>query len=157
MAHGPEEVITHALSGWAEGRQRASTAAREVLVALRSRGLEVWESGRGYRVDKPSDGWREQFSEQEKEKLRPVAETLAMLDGNAFFTLEGPSGKRHYEYYLPEAHAIYEANGGDGGWAGEAAFAKPFIKAQAASVDEQCQVRSAAERTPPLDGQRGSS
>lgn len=78
-----------------------------------------------YHIDKPEAGWKRDFTEQEKAKLRPIAETLAMLDGNAFFgTSVGEDGKEWFEMYLGEAHAIYESNGGDGGWAGEASFAK---------------------------------
>lgn len=79
-----------------------------------------------YHVHKPEGGWRklESFTADEKEKLRPIAETLAMLDGNAFFGMEHGNETEHYESYLPEAHALYESNGGDGGWAGQASFAK---------------------------------
>lgn len=74
-----------------------------------------------YKIPQPEGGWRDvaSFSPEEKAKLRPIAETLAMLDGNAFFTEE-----EWYESYLPEADALYQANGGDDGWAGEASFAK---------------------------------
>lgn len=80
---------------------------------------------RPYWINKPEGGWRarDSFSEAEKIKLRPIAETLAMLDGNAFFSMSH-EGSEHYECYLPEAHALYEANGGDTGWAGLASFAK---------------------------------
>lgn len=78
-----------------------------------------------YHVDKPEDGWKtDHFTADEKRKLRPIAETLAMLDGNAFFGLEPNCWPEHYEQYLPEAHALYESNGGDKGWAGRASFAK---------------------------------
>ncbi len=79
-----------------------------------------------YHVEKPEGGWRKRgsFTTEEKAKLRPVAETLAMLDGNAFFGMDTDEGE-HYEGYLPEAHALYEANGGAPGWAGAASFAKP--------------------------------
>ena len=72
---------------------------------------------RGYAIDEPEDGWRkaDSFSANEKAKLRPIAETIAM---------QGSSSAEWYEQYLPEAHALYEANGGDDGWAGEASFAK---------------------------------
>lgn len=81
-----------------------------------------------YRINMPENGWRakDSFSEQERNKLRPIAETLAMLDGNAFFTM-GDDGNWWADQYLPEAHALYEANGGDKGWAGEASFAKAAL------------------------------
>lgn len=78
-----------------------------------------------YSIPEPRNGRRkvDSFSEDEKAKLRPIAETLAMLDGNAFF---GIGDHEHYwaDQYLPEASALYEANGGDNGWAGEASFVK---------------------------------
>lgn len=81
-----------------------------------------------YRISKPAGGWRKEatFSEAERLKLRPIAETLAMLDGNAFFGMG--SGETYWaDQYLPEASALYEANGGDTGWASEASFAKAAL------------------------------
>ena len=69
---------------------------------------------------------RTEFTNKEKEILRPIAETLALLDGNAFFTMDN-NGKEWYEMYLPEANMIYQSNGGDYGWAGEASFAKRIL------------------------------
>lgn len=63
------------------------------------------------------------FSENEKRILRPIAETLAMIDGNAFFTLESSDGE-WYEQYLPEAMSIFKSNGGLEGWASEASWIK---------------------------------
>jgi len=82
---------------------------------------------RRYDLDEPAGGWRteDSFGEAEKAKLRPIAETLAMLDENAFFGLSGT--RRHsdwYEQYLPEAAALYEGNGGDTRAAGLASFIK---------------------------------
>lgn len=81
---------------------------------------------RTYRVSEPGTGWRRQgsFDEAERKKLRPIAEVLAMLDGNAFFGIAGFEGRYWADQYLPEAHALYEANGGDNGWAGRASFIK---------------------------------
>lgn len=89
---------------------------------------ERWRR-RPYSILEPKGGWRskEQFSEVERRKLLPIAETLALLDGNAFFTVGAEN--EWASYYLPEADAIYQANGGDNGWAGEASFAKPFAAA----------------------------
>lgn len=77
-----------------------------------------------YHINKPDAGWKKEFTTEEKAKLRPIAETLAMMDGNAFFGNQIDGDREWFEQYLPEAHAIYESNGGDGGWAGEASFAK---------------------------------
>jgi hypothetical protein len=74
-----------------------------------------------YEVERPDGGWRRVFDDEDKRKLRPIAETLAMLDGNAFFGLGGHPDT-HYEAYLPEADAIYRSNGGDDGWACECSW-----------------------------------
>jgi hypothetical protein len=67
-----------------------------------------------YTITRPEGGWRRRYTEEELRKLRPIAETLAMMDGNAFFTLI----EDHYHNYLQEADAIYRNNGGDTGHAG---------------------------------------
>lgn len=79
-----------------------------------------------YSISIPLDGYRDalSFSEEEKLLLRPIAETIAMLDGNAFFTIAGVGESEWYEQYLPEAWALWNANGGSGGWAGEASWAR---------------------------------
>lgn len=82
-------------------------------------------SARYYEIMEPSEGWRKKdsFSEEERVKLRPIADTLAMLDGNAFFGLAGDD--EHWgDQYLPEAAELYEQNGGDDGWAGRGSFIK---------------------------------
>lgn len=81
---------------------------------------------RDWTIPEPAQGWKISFTDLEKRKLRPVAETLAMLDGNAFFG-QVVGGHEWYEGYLPEAHALYESNGGDAGWAGEASFARAVL------------------------------
>lgn len=63
---------------------------------------------------------RTEFTPEEKRWLRPIAETLAMLDGNAFFTMDTGNGGEWYEQYLSEAWALWKSNGGIDGWAGEA-------------------------------------
>lgn len=60
------------------------------------------------------------FTEDEKIILRPIAETICMLDGNAFFEMN----EDIYEGYLPEARALFESNGGLLGWAGGASWIK---------------------------------
>lgn len=75
-----------------------------------------------YVVRRPEDGWRkrESFTAREKLKLRPIAETLAMLDGNAFFgsTKDEAGNDTWYEGYLAQAASVWDANGGDNGWSG---------------------------------------
>jgi len=78
-----------------------------------------------YTIIAPKGGFRalSSFTAEEKVKLRPIAETLAMLDGNAFFGMgEGPD--YWSDQYLPEAHALFIANGGDTGWASGASFVR---------------------------------
>lgn len=77
-----------------------------------------------YYVSESDDPMKKDFTDEEKVKLRPIAETLAMLDGNAFFTMNCGLGREWYEMYLPQAYEVYIANGGDNGWAGEASFVK---------------------------------
>jgi hypothetical protein len=78
-----------------------------------------------YRITIPAAGRRgfNTFTDGEKELLRPIAETLAMLDGNAFFTMDAGEGE-WYEQYLVEAWYLWENNGGMDGWAGEASWAR---------------------------------
>lgn len=81
-------------------------------------------------IAEPEGGFRPHgsFTPGEKAKLRPIAETLAMLDGNAFFGMAAGDHEDWCDQYLPEAAALYEANGGDGGWAGKASFAAAIRK-----------------------------
>lgn len=71
-----------------------------------------------YIISEPDTGWctLEQIPVNLKPILRPIAETLAMLDGNAFFSAEN----EWYAQYLPEAYAVFTDNGGLAGWAGQA-------------------------------------
>lgn len=62
------------------------------------------------------------FTDEERQLLRPIAETLAMLDGNAFLTMTTSDGQEWYEQYLPEAYALFNSNGGLNGWAGECSW-----------------------------------
>lgn len=77
-----------------------------------------------YEMRIPIRGLRKEFSDEEKRMLRPIAETLAMLEGNAFFTMYLGDGKEFYEQYLPEAWEVFNQNGGLDGWAGEASWLK---------------------------------
>lgn len=89
--------------------------------------MSEMRDGKAYDITEPPDGWRPpaSFSPDEKAKLRPIAETLAMLEGNALFDLQLHDGQKLYEMYLPDADALYRANGGDDGYAGQASFAQP--------------------------------
>lgn len=82
-----------------------------------------------YLIPKPAEGWRsvESFTDAERAKLLPIAETLAMLDSNAFLCHPIKGDRPWADQYLPEAYALYESSGGDSGWAGEASFAKAVL------------------------------
>ena len=73
-----------------------------------------------YELHLPKD-MRTEFTEEENRKLRPIAEVLALLDGNAFFTMTLGNGMEWYEQYLPEACCIYEQTGG---WCDEVSWIK---------------------------------
>lgn len=71
-----------------------------------------------YEIELPDDP-RMDYSPEEKALLRPIAETLAMLDGNAFFGAAlDELGQEWYEQYLPEAWQLWDSNGGLDGWTG---------------------------------------
>lgn len=69
---------------------------------------------------------KRKFTAQQKKLLRPIAEVLALLDGNAFFGMSVDDGGEDtwYEQYLPEAWAVYQGNGGGNGWASEVSWIK---------------------------------
>jgi hypothetical protein len=71
-----------------------------------------------YYIIAPEEGWPtfDQIPDKLKYILRPIAETLAMLDGNAFFSAEND----WYVQYMPEAYVLFKDNGGINGWAGRA-------------------------------------
>ena len=76
-----------------------------------------------YEIDLPAEP-RKDFTVEEKMLLRPIAETLAMLDGNAFFGIDGDMLLDWYEQYLPQAWEVWHSNGGLAGWAGLASWAQ---------------------------------
>lgn len=63
-----------------------------------------------------------EFTDKDYQKLRPICEVLAMLDGNAFFDRD-----EFWRSYIVEAKCLYESNGGDQGWASMAEFAKIYL------------------------------
>jgi hypothetical protein len=77
-----------------------------------------------YGLSVPTENYSRQFTDEEKSVLRPIAEALAMLDGNAFFSMTDLDGRGYYEQYLPEAAALFESNGGIDGWAGDASWVR---------------------------------
>ena len=82
---------------------------------------------KGYHIHEPKDGWKTDFTDDEKSRFRQMAETLAMLDRNAFFgnTYKDRNGveREWYEMYLPEAHALYSSGGGfSDGWHSESSI-----------------------------------
>lgn len=94
---------------------------------------EVYYTGdMSYGIHKPINGWPElcDITEEEKIYLRPIAEVLALLDGNAFFGAyhEDEDGvtRDHWEQYLPEAKILCDSNGGIFGATGTASFMKEY-------------------------------
>lgn len=79
-----------------------------------------------YHIELPESGWPtlDEIPDHIKHMLRPMAETLAMLDGNAFFGDLCANGVPWWQQYVPEAWVVFQANGGQDGWAGEAQFVK---------------------------------
>lgn len=59
-----------------------------------------------YTVHRLSGGWRRIFPPDYVEVLKPIAETIAMLDSNCYYFPGNPS----WVQYLPEADAVYRAN-----------------------------------------------
>lgn len=55
---------------------------------------------------------KKRFTAKEKIILRPIAEVIAILDGNGFFgmTTDDAGDDTWYEQYLPEAWLIYRSN-----------------------------------------------
>jgi hypothetical protein len=76
-----------------------------------------------------SEPRKKKFTDKEKQILRPIAEVLCLLDGNAFFGISVDENGEDvwYEQYLPEAHVIYNANGGKKGWASELSWIKDSL------------------------------
>jgi hypothetical protein len=66
------------------------------------------------------------FTDKQKKQLRPIAEVLAIIDGNAFFGMSvDESGEDNwYEQYLPEAWQIFKTLGQDKGWISQASWMK---------------------------------
>lgn len=69
---------------------------------------------------------KKKFSDKQKAQLRPIAEVLALLDGNAFFgvSVDDNGQDTWYEQYLPEAWMIFKTNGGESGWVSQTSWMK---------------------------------
>lgn len=89
------------------------------------------------------DDFIERIDIETKEILRPIAETLAMLDGNAFFGMGDKDEKEWYEQYLPEAFSLFESNGGLEGWAGSMGHIKErkFIRKNKTASEQYKQLQ----------------
>lgn len=84
-----------------------------------------------------------EFTTEEKQILRPIAEVLALLDGNAFFTMDTGDGREWYEQYLPEAWSIFEGSGGIRGWAGEMSWVRDLVNDHPSVVEARRNLRIA--------------
>lgn len=99
-----------------------------------------------YELPMHADAIGKSFTDEEKAMLRPIAETIAMLDGNAFFTMSSDKGE-WYEQYLPEAWSLFESNGGKDGWAGEASWIKEMGNESPIVVEARRNLRIALSLT----------
>lgn len=131
------QVDEKGLAQASEAFQRIAGYSGDLYVSALRAAITTYLSARSaepvagaYRIAEPESGFRSHgsFTPGEKAKLRPIAETLAMLDGNAFFGMSAGDLEDWSDQYLPEAAALYDANGGDGGWAGKASFAAAIRK-----------------------------
>lgn len=103
-----------------------------------------------YSLRMREDALSKEFTPDEKAILRPIAEVIAMLDGNAFFTMDTDKGE-WYEQYLPDAWSLYANNGGENGWAGEASWIKDLRNSHPAVVEARRNLRIALELSKPTD------
>lgn len=69
-------------------------------------------SVRRYEIHVYDEDMDRAFTKDEKDILRPIAEMLAIMDGNAFFGMKLDDGKEWYEQYLPEAWSVFQNTGG---------------------------------------------
>lgn len=88
-----------------------------------------------YEIRLPSN-YKKTFTDEEKVWCRPIAETLAMLDGNAFFGTDIGPGQEWYEQYLPEAWEVFMRNGGATGWPAETSWMKDIMHHESPAVEE---------------------
>ena len=88
-----------------------------------------------YQLVLRSDALTKQFTDNEKQMLRPIAEVIALLDGNGFFTMDLGDDREWYEQYLPEAWSIFEGNGGIKGWSGKMSWIRDTLNDHPAVVE----------------------
>lgn len=98
-----------------------------------------------YEIELREGATTREYTAEEKQILRPIAEVLALLDGNAFFTMDLGDGREWYEQYLPEAWTIFENNGGTKGWAGEMSWVRDATNDHPAVVEARRNLRIAKE------------
>ena len=69
---------------------------------------------------------KKKFTAQEKRMLRPIAETIAIMDGNAFFGLQKDDNGNDtwYEQYLVEAWMVASYENKINGWVKERSWVK---------------------------------
>lgn len=98
-----------------------------------------------YQLTLHSEAGDKVFTDDEKQLLRPVAEVLAMLDGNAFFGADLGDGREWYEQYLPEAWSLFEANGGITGWPSGMSWVRDMNNDHPAVIEARRSFRIALE------------
>ena len=73
---------------------------------------------RTFKISVAAEHHERVFTDEEKEILRPICETLALIDGNPFFT-GTYEGRKIWELYLSYAYSVVSSNGGFCGWASQ--------------------------------------
>jgi hypothetical protein len=79
------------------------------------------------------------LSLRDRIKLRPISESLALIDGNAFFgNFHEINNAPWQDQYANDAYVLYEHHGGDKGRAGQLACVKPFVT----MTDEEIEIEN---------------
>ena len=72
---------------------------------------------------------KKKFTAHEKRILRPIAETIAIMDGNAFFGIQKDDNGKDtwYEQYLVEAWMVASYQNKINGWVNETSWVKDMV------------------------------
>ena len=72
---------------------------------------------------------KKKFTAHEKRILRPIAETIAIMDGNAFFGIQKDDNGKDtlYEQFLVEAWMVASYQNKINGWVNETSWVKDMV------------------------------